>query len=608
MELDRRVSVLDLYKMWSLLCGLEGDRLERIYYCGELIAATTRSCVFLFSPRRGPAVLLEGAELPPGTQRLKQLAQLEGRRVDSVQQVNGDRVISLQLGPFELVLEWVREGNVVLLDSSGRITYVQKQQRMKDRSLVRGEQYKPPPKSGDAFSDPPSLLFRLFRSSGRRSAVTAMSSAAALPAEVVYEAFYRRGVDPGLRADSVDESTFRDLLLEASGVFIEGLADYSGGYWRPGDDAGIFAFPAKHRGAVERFEGFAEKLSTLIAQLSVSDVAPREAAPPVAAVEEALRAAEEAAVRLRERAWYVDLVLRRYRELKDKKLPWAVLEEKLRAEFPEVVSVDPAKDNLALRLDGAEVVVSALESAAANAGKYFERAKALRKRLEELRSATPEVRSSVVVAPKPKRGEAWYSQFRFFWTSGGFLVVAGRTAGQNELLVRRYMEPGDIFLHADIHGAPATVIKTGGRQPSERDVGEAAQFAACYSSAWRAGLYTVDVYWVSGSQVSKSPPSGEYLGKGSFMVYGKRNYIKGVKLELLVGYSSSLGLVALPALSSPREGCFLKLTPGRITRDLAARKVVEFLRRECGVRGFRDEDVLRLLPEGGFHVERWRLL
>ncbi|MEM2597663.1 MAG: hypothetical protein QXT50_03245, partial [Thermofilum sp.] len=92
------------------------------------------------------------------------------------------------------------------------------------------------------------------------------------------------------------------------------------------------------------------------------------------------------------------------------------------------------------------------------------------------------------------------------------------------------------------------------------------------------------------------------------MVYGKRNYVKGIKLELLVGYSSSLGLVALPAIAAPREGCFLKLAPGRLSRDLAARKLVEFLRRECGARGFRDEDVLRLLPEGGFHVERWRPL
>uniref|UniRef100_A0A7J3X586 Uncharacterized protein n=1 Tax=Thermofilum pendens TaxID=2269 RepID=A0A7J3X586_THEPE len=75
-----------------------------------------------------------------------------------------------------------------------------------------------------------------------------------------------------------------------------------------------------------------------------------------------------------------------------------------------------------------------------------------------------------------------------------------------------------------------------------------------------------------------------------------------------MGYAEGEGLVALPVLRSPREGCFLRLTPGRVSRDLAARKVVEFLRRECGVRGVREEDVLRLLPEGGFYLERWRPL
>jgi hypothetical protein len=35
--------------------------------------------------------------------------------------------------------------------------------------------------------------------------------------------------------------------------------------------------------------------------------------------------------------------------------------------------------------------------------------------------------------------------------------------------------------------------------------------------------------------VSKTPPTGEYLPKGSFMITGKKNIIKNAKTELVVG-------------------------------------------------------------------------
>jgi len=605
---DRRVSLLDLYKLWPLLRGLEGDRVERVYSAGELFAVATREYVLLLSPRRGPAPVRGGVELPPGASRCRQLGELEGRRVDAVEQVNGDRVLLLRAGRASLVVEWVREGNVLLLDGEGRIAYALRQREMRDRVVARGRPYTPPPRLGDAFSDSLASLYERFRANGRRAAVTSMSLAASLPPEVVHEAFHRRGVDPGLRASEVDERAFAALLAEAREVFLEGLADPDGGYEAPGVPGALYPFRAEHLGATERVGGFAERLSSLIARLALEDARGPPPEDVVSRLAEAARAAEEAARLITGHAWRVDQVLEAYRRLREERLPWGELAERLRSEFPEVLSVDPSKGVVVVQLEGVSVEVQAGLSAMANAERYFERAKAVRARLGELQRSRLGEQAAVVVAPRPRAGQPWYAQFRHFRTSGGFLVVAGRKAGQNELLVRRYMEPGDIFLHADIHGAPATVLKTGGRQPGEADVLEAAQFAACYSSAWRAGLYVVDVFWVPGSQVSKKPPSGEYLGVGGFMVYGKRNYVRGVRLELLVGYAEGEGLVALPALASPREGCFVKLTPGRVSRDLAARKIVEFLRRECGVRGVRVEDVLRLLPEGGFYLERWRPL
>jgi len=53
----------------------------------------------------------------------------------------------------------------------------------------------------------------------------------------------------------------------------------------------------------------------------------------------------------------------------------------------------------------------------------------------------------------------WFEKFNWFISSENFLVIAGRDGQQNEIMVRRYLRPGDVYVHADIHGATSIVIK-----------------------------------------------------------------------------------------------------------------------------------------------------
>jgi hypothetical protein len=63
---------------------------------------------------------------------------------------------------------------------------------------------------------------------------------------------------------------------------------------------------------------------------------------------------------------------------------------------------------------------------------------------------------------------------------------------------------------------------------------EAGIFAVCRSRAWQAKIITSS-YWVRASQVSKTAPSGEFLTTGSFMIYGKKNYLPPMPLEMGFG-------------------------------------------------------------------------
>ncbi|KAJ8308820.1 hypothetical protein KUTeg_013694 [Tegillarca granosa] len=90
-----------------------------------------------------------------------------------------------------------------------------------------------------------------------------------------------------------------------------------------------------------------------------------------------------------------------------------------------------------------------------------------------------------------------FEKFLWFISSENFLVIGGRDQQQNELIVKRYLKPGDPI-------PPKTL-------------NEAGTMAICNSAAWDAKVIT-SAWWVHHDQVSKTAPSGEYLTTGSFMI------------------------------------------------------------------------------------------
>ncbi len=167
-----------------------------------------------------------------------------------------------------------------------------------------------------------------------------------------------------------------------------------------------------------------------------------------------------------------------------------------------------------------------------------------RKKLVEIEKRLSEVEALKNAAPAEaleelatRRIEAkeWFEKFRWFKSTEGFLVVAGKDAVSNEVLIKKYTAAYDIVFHVDIVGSPFAVIKTEGKEPGAQTLRETAEFAAAFSRAWREGMGSVDVYWVKPDQLSKSGPSGEFVPHGAFTVLGKRNWMRGTSLRLAVG-------------------------------------------------------------------------
>lgn len=104
------------------------------------------------------------------------------------------------------------------------------------------------------------------------------------------------------------------------------------------------------------------------------------------------------------------------------------------------------------------------------------------------------------------------------------------------MIVKRYLRAGDVYVHADLHGATSCVIKNPSGDPiPPRTLTEAGTMAVCYSAAWDAKIIT-SAWWVHHNQVSKTAPTGEYLTTGSFMIRGKKNFLPPSYLIMGFGF------------------------------------------------------------------------
>jgi len=150
----------------------------------------------------------------------------------------------------------------------------------------------------------------------------------------------------------------------------------------------------------------------------------------------------------------------------------------------------------------------------------------------------------------PQRKAYWFEKFAWFITSDNYLVVAGKDAQQNEQLVKRYLRPGDAYLHAEVHGAATCILRAKRRRRkdgktqvmplSDQALRDAGTFTICRSAAWSSKMVT-SAYWVESHQVSKTAPTGEYLTVGSFMIRGRKNFLPASSLEMGLGVLFRLG-------------------------------------------------------------------
>jgi predicted ribosome quality control (RQC) complex YloA/Tae2 family protein len=551
---------------------------------------------------------------------------LDGARLVGVGQLGLERVAVLEFESggrrFKLYVELLPRGIIALVDGDGRVLAVNRGLKVRDREVRPGTRYVPPPAPTDILRASPEDVAAAARGFSGNLAQF-LVRVFGIPPEVVNEV-----LDPRVRTAKVVELGTDVVLkyVEEVREFIRKVLESP----RPcliissGRPVGFLPFtPSRVAEGLEvvEYTSMNQLVEEYFRELSSHEQKQAELARIKEEEARVSKTLEEAESELRKLEEYVaavsrelELFERNYHVVEEiwgccrraiKDCGWGCLER------CGPVEGDPSEGSVVIRLPDGElkllVYKDLVEQYSELRGRYvhltekYGRARAvveeLKRRLDELARRRVLLEALRV---RPRR-VSWFSRFLWVETSGGFLAIGGRDASQNEVIVRRYLGPRDIFMHADIHGAAVFVILTQGREVGERDLYEVATLAASYSKAWKAGLASVDVFWVYGDQVKLAAPPGQYLPRGSFMVYGQRNYIRGVKLRLGIGvayYGDTYDIViGPPELVASRAVAWVEVVPGNLGIDEISKEIRGYLVEKCpDVRGLTVNDVAKLIP------------
>lgn len=240
-----------------------------------------------------------------------------------------------------------------------------------------------------------------------------------------------------------------------------------------------------------------------------------------------------------------------------------------------------------------------------NAAAHYGRAKELREKVNGLEKAILDTTEKLKKGERKAAGakkktvrvarkKEWYESFHWSFTNSGKLVLVGKDAKQNDLLVARHMDEKDLFFHADIKGGAATILK-GGAGADEEEKKYAAVLAASFSKAWMRGFAGVDTYCVKKEQLSKHAQGG-FVGAGGFAIVGQKEWFKNTPLGLKVGVDKE-GRGCAGAPSADWMVKSVSIVPGGKEKGAALKEIAYLL-------GVDESEVAQVLPSGKISVRK----
>lgn len=516
--------------------------------------------------------------------------------LSSIEQVEFERIVIINFrtktGSLKLVVELFGDGNIILTNEECVIIQALTFKRMKDRDILRKVVLTFPPSSGkNPFKVTMDDIEKILLEAKNTEVVRVLARFLGIGGVYAEEILLRSNIDKSKSSKEISSDEIKQIFLELKKILLpvsEGkfnpciVKDKDGSYidvvpfkleryenyeteayttFNEAADEFFLQVTAFEKAAdnikVDKLKKEAERLKRVVAEQENSISEDEKKAEKYKKIGDTIYA------HFNELQIFQDNILKANQAGKDwKTVITELVAAKKNGEIPAIYMESFDGKNLALNLciDELRFALILRKSLFENANEQYERGKKAKEKAAGALTALQEskrklkdtedqlqeaenlknLKPAEIVETLSKRKEAmenkqWYEKFRWFISSDGFLVVAGKDTVSNEVLIKKYTTQEDVVFHAEITGAPFVVVKAEGKPVSEQALSEAGEFAAAYSRAWRENAGSADVYWVKVDQLSKSGPSGESVPHGAFFVMGKRNWLPKTPLRVGVG-------------------------------------------------------------------------
>lgn len=528
--------------------------------------------------------------------------EIERARIECIQQTGTERIITITFAHLDgkkrvIVAELFGIGNIILCDESMKILALLNPIQVRHRILKRGHQYFPPPTRGIDVLDITLEQLQNMRNNNDAKDLDVsrwLGRNISIPKRLVEEIIRNASISSTNVGQLTEDEIFRifTVIKELPNLITENHQSLIilGDDGKPRDVVAIpplTPIPRNMRTARSFMEGVDEVLANEITEkhgnLKTSEIDKR-----ISLLKHDLAEQNKAKDEVISKATAIRKIASELMAISRNEIN--VGDDSLR-EFlaASSASINTDKGRKYLEVLGERVPIGESTLARISSSLYV-RAKELERgcisiedskaklnaQLEKLKTQTIAIQDKIVI--KTQTTKEWYERYRWFNTNEGLLAIGGRDASSNSAIIRKHLTDNDIVFHADIHGSPFFILKDA-KQGSEisSSLMEAAQATVSFSRAWKDGLSSADAYWVEPSQIKKGAPTGQFVPKGSFVIEGRRNYIKDVELRVAVGILWSFSHYVLTCGPSnsirKRSIVYAQLLPGGTDPNNIAKKI-----------------------------------
>ena len=549
-------------------------------------------------------------------------------KIEKIEQVGTERIAYLTFSNFDnrfvLIIEFFGEGNILLCNYNKKILALMHSIDVRHRQLRVGLEYKPPPQDGIDIIDLEKKEFKeaLLTST---SIGKIIGRSLGLPKKYVEEIIRLASIDRAKPSNEISEEEFEalfDVIKTTVSSVINGTHDPT--IITDGEESDVFPirFSDDNTNARE-VSSFNEGLDIIFTEQILQKGKSLYS-------KEAEKRISELQNRLEEQKNAIRIVQEKSKNIADvANLLFSLQSEgKSKLSDPKVIEVMKNQDAELIKEKGISMVKindakvriepdAPLPSIASVLFDESKKQKGAINSIEKLIKKTEDQLEKTIAKGEIAKGavgfsdirkKSWYERYRWFFTSDGMLAVGGRDGSSNSALVRKHMENDDKIFHAEINGSPFFILKDRSETLMPLSLEETAQATVCFSRAWQVSGHGLSSFWVKPDQIKKAAPTGQSMGKGSFMIYGTRNFIKVASLKLAVGIlkeDENFLLVSGPVEPIKKNClCYVIIEPGGSPISDVAKKIrAEFNKSDDKFQKlFVVDDYVRALPTGSSKI------